>query len=250
MDIGANLTTYDFLVLGALLLLISRGFWVGFLKQIIGLVALYFGYFAASQYHDKLFPFLRDFSENPKVIFLGSYALLFIATYILAMLLGKGLNFVIQITMAGWFDRLLGGVLGLAKGVFLVILVHMILGAAMAPENPMLRDCQTCAELNAASNLARELIRNEDARKALMQQAPAISVETIKGYLTTQPGGKMPPQAPRKVEAGPDDAGENGASEPPVVPAGPPPGGEHKRSSSFWDDAPSPEEPSKQNAAQ
>lgn len=238
MDIGANLTIYDFLVLGALLLLISRGFWVGFLKQIIGLVALYFGYFAASQYHDKLFPFLRDFSENPKVIFLGSYALLFIGTYILAMLLGKGLSFVIQITMAGWFDRLLGGVLGLAKGVFLVILMHMILGTVMAPENPMLRDCQTCDELNAASDLARELIRNEDARKALMQKAPAISVETIKGYLAPQPGEKQPPREPRKRETGQETETKDNTAAPPASPKPPEPA--QKSSSSFWDDTASP----------
>ena len=55
------------------------------------------------------------------------------------MLLGKGLEYVIKITMAGWFDRLLGGILGLAKGVFLVILMHMLLGTVLAPENPLLR---------------------------------------------------------------------------------------------------------------
>ncbi len=81
MEIGTNPTAYDFLVMGLLLLLIGRGLWLGFLKQVIGLIALYFGYIVASQYHDRLFPFLRDFSENPKVIFFCSYALLFAATY-------------------------------------------------------------------------------------------------------------------------------------------------------------------------
>ena len=116
MEIGTNLTAYDFLVMGLLLLLIGRGLWLGFLKQVIGLIALYLGYIVASQYHDRLFPFLRDFSENPKVIFFCSYALLFVVAYLLAVLLGKALHFVIQITMVGWFDRLLGGVLGFAKG--------------------------------------------------------------------------------------------------------------------------------------
>ncbi len=237
MQIGTNVTTYDFLVLGVLLLLIGRGLWLGFLKQVIGLVALYFGYFVASQYHDKLFPFLRDFSDNPKVIFLCSYALLFIVTYILAMFLGKGLSFVIQITMTGWFDRLLGGVLGLAKGVFLVILVHMLLGTVMAPENQMLRTCETCDELNAASTIATELIRNEDARKALMQKAPAISVETIKGYLVAPDAGKKVISATRKAAA---EAGAGQKEQVVGSPASSDSAATRQKISSFWDDNPSP----------
>ena len=239
MEFGTNFTTYDFMVLGALLLLISRGLWLGFLRQIIGLVALYVGYIIASQYHDKLFPFLRDFSSNPKVVFLCSYALLFIATYILAMLLGKGLGYVIQITMAGWFDRILGGVLGFAKGVLLVVLVHMILGAVLAPESQILRTCETCDELNIASDVARELIRNEDARKALMQQAPAITAETIKGYLTQPPGLNPPLQESLKTQPAPAPAGRNKVAGAPA-PSGPAAG--QRKTSSFWDDISSPGE--------
>ncbi len=247
MDIGTNFTTYDSLVLGALLLLIGRGLWLGFLKQVIGLVALYFGYFVASQYHDKLFPFLRDFSENPKVIFLCSYALLFVGTYILAMLLGKGLRFVIQISMVGWFDRMLGGVLGLAKGVLLVILVHIILGTVLAPESQMLRTCETCDELNAASAVATELIRNEDARKALMQKAPAISVETIKGYLMPGSAGNMSFQGPQKVGIRPESALKDNVAGPSVSSG---PSKSQQQATSFWDDIPSPDGSSKPKSTQ
>ena len=247
MEIGTKLATYDFIILGVLLILVSRGLWLGFLKQVIGLVALYFGYIFASQYHDRLFPFLRDFSSNPKVIFLCSYALLFIATYILAMLLGKGLSYVIKISMTSWFDKLLGGVLGLAKGLFLVVLVHMILGTVLAPENQMLRTCETCDELNAASDIARELIRNEDARKALMQKAPAITVDTIKGYLTQSPAtnpsapaaGKpaVTPEAsrPEPVMKIPDSSNTKAAT---------------SGKSSFWDDVPAVGEPARSQSGQ
>lgn len=233
MQIGANLTGYDFLVMGLLLLLIGRGLWLGFLKQVIGLVALYFGYIVASQYHDRLFPFLRDFSGNPKVIFFSSYALVFIVTYILAMFLGKGLNYVIKITMVGWFDRLLGGFLGLAKGVLLIVLMHMILGTVLAPENQLLRSCETCDELNAATGFALELVRNEDARKALMQQVPAISVEAVKGYL--DPMGKVLAEIPaKKTETTPAASVQNAPKASQLSPRPKTP------ATSFWDDASSP----------
>lgn len=231
MEIGANLSFYDLLVLGLLLLLVVRGLWLGFLRQIIGLIALYFGYIVASQYHDRLFPFLRDLSGNPKVVFFAAYALLFAATYIVAVLAGKGLNYVIKVTMAGWFDRLLGGVLGLAKGILLVVLMHMVLGTVLAPENQLLRNCETCDELNAATGLALELIRNEEARKALMQQVPAISVEVVKDYIA--PSAKAPPPA-----SPPSNNVRPAPVKPPASSPAPGSAGARPQGSSFWDELP------------
>lgn len=183
MKLYTGMTAYDLVVLGLFALLIGRGIWLGLLKQVTGLLALYLGYFAAGQYHEMIFPMLKDISENPKVIFLTSYVLLFIATYIVVMLVGKLLAYVIQLTIAGWFDRLLGGLVGFAKGVILVVLLHMILGTILAPENPMLRKCATCDILNGAADITRQFIRDEDVRKALTQKNPAISMDAVKEYL-------------------------------------------------------------------
>ncbi len=183
MDVFGSMTAYDFVVIGLFALLIGRGLWLGLLKQVTTLLALYLGYFAASQYHETLFPVLRDVSENPKVIFITSYVLLFAASYLVAMLVGKGLSHVIQLTIAGWFDRLLGGLVGFAKAIILVVLLHIVLGTVLAPENQMLRTCMTCEPLNDVADLTRELIKSEDVRKSLIQQQPAISIDTVKEYL-------------------------------------------------------------------
>jgi membrane protein required for colicin V production len=188
MNVGVDITTYDVVVFAVFALLIGRGIWLGFLKQITGLAALYLGYIVASRYHETLFPFLKDLSENPKVIFLASCAILFFVTYIVVMLLGKLLDFVIQITITGWFDRILGGILGVAKGVILVLLMHMVLGTILAPENQMLRTCMSCNYLNDGTELARQLIKSEEVRKALQQQQPAISA--VKEYLKTSEQGE------------------------------------------------------------
>ena len=180
-------TLYDLVVIGLFVLLIGRGLWLGLLKQVTGLLALYLAFFAAGRYHDRILPLLRDISTNPKVIFLTSYVILFLATYILVMLLGKALSFVLKLTITSWFDHLLGALVGFAKAVILVVLLHVILGTVLAPENQMLRTCVTCETLNGAADLTRELIRNEDLRKTLMQQKPAIAIDAVKEYLA--PGG-------------------------------------------------------------
>ena len=183
MDNFGSMSAYDFVVIGLFVLLVGRGLWLGLLKQVTMLFALYLGYFAASQYHETLFPMLKDISENPKVVFLVSYVLLFAATYVGAMLVGKGLSSVIQLTIAGWFDRLLGGVVGFAKAIILVVLLHIVLGTVLAPENQMLRTCVTCEPLNDVADITRELIKSEEVRKSFIQKQPAIPIDAVKEYL-------------------------------------------------------------------
>lgn len=183
MEIPTGMTAYDLVIIGLFVLLIGRGMWLGLLKQVTGFVALYVGYLAAGRYHDRILPFLRDISDNPKVIFLTSYVLLFIATYVVVMLLGKALGYVLQLTITSWFDRLLGAVIGFAKAIILAVILHMVLGTILAPENQLLRNCATCDALNNAASFTREFISNEEVRKSFLQKQPAISIDAVKEYL-------------------------------------------------------------------
>jgi membrane protein required for colicin V production len=201
MSAGVGLTGYDLVVLVLFALLILRGIWLGFLKQVTGLLALYLGYIVAGQYHDRISPFLREISTNPKVVFFASYVILFVATYVAVMLAGKGLAYVMQLTVTGWFDKILGGILGGAKALLLIIIVHIALTLVIPPENKMLTACKTCNALNKTSIFARDLIKDEDVKKALTQQKAAISTKDVKEFFDTPPKEKAPTDkaAPEKV---------------------------------------------------
>jgi membrane protein required for colicin V production len=177
MDTAFHLTGYDFVIIALLLLFIARGLWVGFLRQITTLVALLVGFVIAGQYHDKLFPFLRGVTDNPHTVFWTSYAILFAITYVITMLFGKGLAKVVELTVAGWFDKLLGGVLGVVKAGVLVVLLNMVLSGVLAPENSMLRDCQLCPYVKQLTDLCQGLIKDDTVRQAFLQKEPAISVK-------------------------------------------------------------------------
>jgi len=178
-----QLSAYDFVIAGIVLLLLFRGIWLGMLRQVVPLLALYIGYIVAGRYHEQLFPFLQDISDNPKVVFLAAYVITFGATYVLAFLLGRGLGKVIEVTIAPWFDRILGAFLGLAKALIVVILIHMLLGTLMAPDNEMLRSCRSCPSLNKLSDLTREIIEDEEIREALRHKQPAIAIEEMSSIL-------------------------------------------------------------------
>jgi membrane protein required for colicin V production len=196
MEVPAGMTAYDLVIIGLFVLLIGRGIWLGLLKQVTGFVALYFGYLAASRYHDRIFPLLREISENPKVIFLTSYVIIFVVTYVVVMLAGKALGYVLQLTITSWFDRILGAVVGFGKAVILTVLLHMILGTVLAPENQMLRACATCDTLNEATEFTRELIQNKEVRNSFLQKQPAIAIDAVKEYLA--PGGETSTKPPSK----------------------------------------------------
>jgi membrane protein required for colicin V production len=192
MSAGIGLTGYDLVVIVLFVLLIIRGIWLGFLKQITGLLALYLGYIVAGQHHDKISPFLLEISKNPKVVFFASYVILFVATYVAVMLAGKGLAYVMHLTVTSWFDKILGGILGCAKALILVILMHIILTMVIPPENKMLSTCRTCNALTKTTAYARDLIKDEDVRKALTQQKTAISPQDVKEFFESPPKEKTP----------------------------------------------------------
>lgn len=178
MDMGMGMTVYDLVIAAIFVFFTARGIWVGLLGQVTVLVALYVGYLVSGQYHDKLFPFLRGVSENPQVVFLLAYAILFACTYVLTMLVGKALTKVVQLTIAGWFDKLLGAIFGAFKALILAILLHMLLTTFLAADSQWLRQCQLCPYLSQAVTMFQQVIKDDKVRQAFQKKKPAISDQT------------------------------------------------------------------------
>ena len=180
MITGTGLTGYDLVVVVIFGLFVLRGIWLGLLKQVTGLVGLYAGYIIAGQYHDRVTPFLLQISKNPKVIFFASYIVVFLATYIAVLLVGRVIAFMMKLTFTGWLDKILGGVLGGAKALLLLVMLHMVLKMALPPEDRRLVDCKTCNALNKSSDIARELIKDEDVKKLLAEKKAEFATRDVK----------------------------------------------------------------------
>ena len=103
------------------------------------------------------------------------------------MLIGKGLAYVMKLTLTGWFDKALGGLLGAAKALILIIIIHLGLNIVLPPENKMLTSCRTCNALNKTSTFTLDLIKDKDIKKVLSRQHPNISAQDVKDFFTTPP---------------------------------------------------------------
>lgn len=118
------------LILGILLIL---GLVKGFLRQILGLVGIVVGFILALSFYPEVASFWQRFIR-PHVLtellgFLLIFGIVVFLSYLLASFLAKAIKGPIK-----FFDRLLGGALGLIKGALICGILLMIL--VLFPVNP------------------------------------------------------------------------------------------------------------------
>ncbi len=166
LDIGVIIITVLFLV---------RGVWIGFVRQIAFVLALTTGYIAAGAYYDHFSGYLSKWVHNPELRFVITYTLLFLATYVIIMLLGAGLKKVMQVSFLGWFDRLMGGIFGLAKAVFISTLAYMALAGILSTANPIIQKSFSAKYLTRSALFVTSFIKDKDLQKSLIPKSPAIS---------------------------------------------------------------------------
>ncbi|HDJ23702.1 MAG TPA: CvpA family protein [Candidatus Aminicenantes bacterium] len=123
----------DIILLVILGLLVVLGLAKGFLRQFLGLVGIVVGFILALSFYPEVASFCQNFIR-PYVLteflaFLLIWGVVVLSSYLLAYLLAKALKGPIKL-----FDRLLGGVLGLLKGV--LVCGILLLALVLFPVNP------------------------------------------------------------------------------------------------------------------
>ena len=89
--------------------------------------------------------------------------------------MGKVLRRVMEITLMGWFDRLLGGGLGVVKGAVLTSLIYMFLASSLSSSNGWLRKSITVPYLDLGAARLQVLINDPRLREYLQPKKPAIA---------------------------------------------------------------------------
>jgi len=173
-------TSFDIVVGLIFLLFLVRGLWTGFIRQLAAFFALVGGYWLAAHYHQQIAPFAGRFLDNQKVIFVVSFIVIFLAAAVAFGLLGKLLRKVMELSLMGWFDRLLGGGLGLVKGVVLTSLLYMLLASSLSGSNTMLRKSMSAPYLELGAAQLQQLVNDPRLRGYLKPKKPAIAEPSAK----------------------------------------------------------------------
>ena len=102
---------FDLVVLICTSLLIAKGMWKGFIKEIAGIIAVLLAVVLSFSFHDKAVVLL---SNRFHFTYLSSatYVVLFVGVYLLVKLIGRLIDNVLKSIMLGGVNRILGGLFG------------------------------------------------------------------------------------------------------------------------------------------
>jgi len=180
----ADFTSFDVIVALVFIVFIVRGGWIGFMRQLAAFLALVGSYWLAGRYCSQLMPYVDDFIQNPKLVFFISFALLFCLSALLFILGGKVLHRVMEISLLGWFDRLLGVLLGVVKGVVLTSFLYMVLASSLSASNDLLKKSISAPYLAMGADILHQIIQDPQLRKYFVPREPAIKDGILKDKKT------------------------------------------------------------------
>ena len=187
-----DLTYFDLAVAFLLLLFLVRGAWIGFMRQLAAFFALVGSYFLAGQYAAGFTPLAERFVDNPKLTFILTFATIFLVAAVAFTLIGKLLQRVMQITLLGWFDRLLGLMLGAVKALVLASLLYMVLASNLSTTNDLLRRSWSAPVLKEGAAVLRTLINDPRLRHYFQQKEPAIIQDLLPRKTNGEQGEPRP----------------------------------------------------------
>ncbi|MBW1749869.1 MAG: CvpA family protein [Deltaproteobacteria bacterium] len=176
-----DLTSFDVIVALIFLIFLIRGVWIGFMRQFTTFLALVGSYWLAGRYSGQVMPYVQQVVENPKVVFLASFALLFLVSALVFILAGKVLRRVMEISLLGWFDRFLGLLLGAVKGALVAVLLFMILASSLSASNDLLKKSLSSPYLSQGAEMVRKIIHDPEIRKQFIPREPAIKAGALPG---------------------------------------------------------------------
>ncbi len=124
MDLGVT----DFIILIIIVASAIYGAFKGFISQIVSIISLLLGVWCAFKFSNLIASYIKDlFSIGETAVYLVSFVAILVVVIILGNFLGKGLEKILQLSMLGWLNRLLGILFSAIRSVVILsILVYVI----------------------------------------------------------------------------------------------------------------------------
>jgi|SRR5690554_690820 len=116
----------DLILASILLYGLVKGLWKGFFVELASLISLLLGVYLAIKFSGFTAHFIRDkFSSDSDYLEIIAFAITFVMVVIGIILLAKVFTKIADFASLGWINRLLGGIFGLVKMIFILsIILH------------------------------------------------------------------------------------------------------------------------------
>lgn len=131
----------DWIILAVLLISVAQAASEGFFHEAFGIAGLVIGYVVAAWQYQNVAAWFAPHLKSEWLGDVAAFLLIFIGVMLLAGIAGRISRWVMHAAGLTVFDRMLGGLLGLLRGV-LVIAVVLVCLAAFTPTSSWLEDSQ------------------------------------------------------------------------------------------------------------
>ena len=138
-----------------------RGFFRGLVKELSSIIGVIAGFFAANLYHPVLAPYFKSWISDPNYIHIISFALIFIAVFLIVSILGVILKYLLKVAFLGWADRVFGILFGLVKGVLIAAVLLMALTAFLPRDNALVKDSLLAPHISVITQKMAYLVPQE-----------------------------------------------------------------------------------------
>lgn len=123
------MATFDYIILGIILLSAVAGLVRGFLREVCSLVTWILAVWLAWQFGPSLAPYFGGALERETFGLWAGRAIIFVLVLVVGTIIGYTVNHFVRLSLFSALDRFLGCLLGLARGVVITGIV-IILGQA------------------------------------------------------------------------------------------------------------------------
>lgn len=149
---------FDFFLFGVILTAGLFGFLKGFIRQLLAIVGLVVGFFAAVYLHDNVAVMLPLSDGIAKM---AAFLAIFLGCIVFAAVFsGLAARFLVVANLS-WLDRLCGACLGAGKGYLAACIVGLVLVLFLPSENRIIRNSKMLPSALIASSMVRSLLPAE-----------------------------------------------------------------------------------------
>ncbi len=154
----------DLVVLLVLALTVVRGLMRGMVDTLFSLMAWILAFVLGKWGALMVAPMLPIAVENPGIRYFAGFAVIFLVVLIGVLLLGHALASLVKAAGLGSADKVLGGVLGLAKGLVILMGLTLAAGLTSLPRTDFWKQAMLSGSLQAMAQRALPLLPADVAK--------------------------------------------------------------------------------------
>lgn len=143
------MTSFDYAVLTIIGLSVIFSVMRGMVREVLAILGWLAAFYVGRTYTSQLLPMMPADIPSESLRVLAAFLVLFLATLLLASLLGIALSAIINKIGLGWLNRLLGALFGVVRGLVIVCILVFLAGLTELPKDARWRNAMFSAPIEA-----------------------------------------------------------------------------------------------------